>query len=558
MIFLLMGIGIVAAVMCVAGHDAGIGTPDAAARPTNGGAAKDSGLAAGIAADKNFSANKAVGTACATCPLNKIKLVELVEVVQRKTGKKWAGLADQMSEGTVGGATADSTDKAKPKITDRTDFHRNCYRQYINLDKDWPEGKEKRHPEYGRYIELRVRVAWVTQRKDSLSGKKVYWTFTHTAVDGRPRDLKDSEKEGFNSAGGHTAKVSTTDQWGWTPIMKFYLSQYGGDKFSVTVQADEEDQGKPSGKKHSTKTYQVWQRMWYQITEMDQKTGPGRLKMPSGVMTGVRKSFADVFIEMNDSGEFRTGGSGRNFKENFPAREDGFKWADKFCTRKCTPWKMHLVVVNHSADKMHQEITIANISSRNAFQIPSISFRPYDFDGTNWIVRAQYRYHFGIDWKDFPPNHVTLAGTKPYNHIRVDFKTDTIRPTRNMPATVRIEYLKAKTALGWGGTCLHLLICRAEFDEHFQPGQIPGTMTEVCVHEPGHSFGLVYDQPWKTRNRAQSAHCRFNNCVMWYQCGVGSPTTFHRETVGNPGCRTYMRRLDMSYDEMKDKWKFPR
>jgi hypothetical protein len=199
-----------------------------------------------------------------SCPLKqkkKIKLVELVEVVQR--GGK---------EGTVVGAAKASTEIQK--LAERTQKSGPAYKQFINLGKDI-EGADKRHPEFDRYIELKARVEWQDGKKPGLKGKKIHFSYDLTKGDKRDSqlatgktDLDSSENAYFEGGSGPNKDklVKAVNDDGWTDTIKFYLSQYGGDKYIVKAQADEEDKGSPSGKELKTSRYEVWRRFWYQLT----------------------------------------------------------------------------------------------------------------------------------------------------------------------------------------------------------------------------------------------------------------------------------------------------
>lgn len=189
------------------------------------------------------------------------KLVELVEVVQRA------------KFGAVAGATAASKHADCPKVAERTYQDGDAFKQFINLDKDI-DGHAQRHPEHERYIELRARIEWTSGDKSrSLAGKKVHWAYTLTPHSGaqRPAALDGEQNAGFGRANGTQTEIATTDKAGWTPIMKFYLSQYAGDRFSISAQADAQESGKPSGDTLSAGPYVVWRKFWYQMTHAEGK-----------------------------------------------------------------------------------------------------------------------------------------------------------------------------------------------------------------------------------------------------------------------------------------------
>lgn len=103
-------------------------------------------------------------------------------------------------------------------------------KQFINLDDQVQ--KAQFHPEYGRTIWLKARIRWVSGKKDSLQGKQVYWY--SVASNTNKKGLQKAQQESFASAGGGTAKKPyPTDKDGWTDRIPFYLSLYGGDRFSI-------------------------------------------------------------------------------------------------------------------------------------------------------------------------------------------------------------------------------------------------------------------------------------------------------------------------------------
>jgi hypothetical protein len=222
----------------------------------------------------------------------KIKIVELVEVV-RRAGK----------QGTVGGVTMKSADKNMKELVKRRPQNGE-FRQYINLDKDL-EGADKRHPEYGRHIELRARIERVDGSKKGLEGKKVHWNFETIRGAHRDSQLKSGQTDlhkdenAFFEGGTGLQKsnlITETDEKGWSKgIVKFHFSQYGSDKFTVKAQADEENKGTPSGKKLSAGQYVVWRRFWYQSTI--------RKGVPPPDISQSVTAYDEVFAEMKPAGK---------------------------------------------------------------------------------------------------------------------------------------------------------------------------------------------------------------------------------------------------------------
>ena len=181
------------------------------------------------------------------CPNRKaVTLVEFVEIVTRDK----PGVVEK--PGPASGKLA--------TVVTRAAVEGGKYQQFINLDKDL-EGAAKRQPANDRYIEVRARV-----EGDVLFGHTVHFSYTVTKGTKRPAVLKGMEKEGFGSAGGTEKTTATTDPEGWTDTVKFYLSQYGGDEFTLSAQADQCDAGKPTGAILKLVGYQTWRRFWYQKT----------------------------------------------------------------------------------------------------------------------------------------------------------------------------------------------------------------------------------------------------------------------------------------------------
>jgi hypothetical protein len=191
----------------------------------------------------------------ASCPLKQPHLVELVEVVTRS------------KLGVVVGAGA-----ASPKLstvatrTDKTDG--GAFKQYINLDKDL-DGADKRHPEYGRFVELRARV----EGEGSLSGLNVEFKLEIAKAPHRPAGLSGGVAEGFGSAGGAATTTSTTDAEGWTGTVQLHLSQYAGDSFKVVATLTE-----AGGGQASIGSFEVWRKFWYQHTRAASHTVPAPAK----------------------------------------------------------------------------------------------------------------------------------------------------------------------------------------------------------------------------------------------------------------------------------------
>ena len=199
---------------------------------------------------------------------NKATLAEFIEVVNRGV------------EGVVTGASSASA--SLPTHLNRQDKNLGLYKQYINIiDKDC-EGQAKRHPEYGRYIEIKARVTLDGKPK---SGESVVFSYTFKRGDYCPT-LLGTDTEGFESAGGPSLHIATTGPDGWTPTVKFYLSAYAGDYFDLSAKG-------PDGKELKLGHYQVWRKFWCQFTLLKGHQLPQ--------LTAVKAAFDKVFAEVKQA-----------------------------------------------------------------------------------------------------------------------------------------------------------------------------------------------------------------------------------------------------------------
>lgn len=220
---------------------------------------------------------KSTGSAVAHCektPEDIIELVELVEVVTQGT-EKWVS------------GPGSSTKKIAATVA-RTAKDGGDYKQYINLDRDL-EGQAKRHPENGRVIELKARIKWEDPTvSKSLAGHTVYFSYELTNGAGRPAIMHADEKEGF---GTQDTTSSVTNADGWTSVIPFTLSMYGGDKFKIV--AGLQAKSTPEDLK-SKAFYVVWRKFWYQLSLYKDKSAPDLAKSI--------EAYKKVFAEMTPAG----------------------------------------------------------------------------------------------------------------------------------------------------------------------------------------------------------------------------------------------------------------
>src|SRR5262249_27219545 len=145
------------------------------------------------------------------------------------------------------------------------------------------------HPEFTRKIKLKARVRWKGgDPSRSLAGKSVHWYVT-AGGSNRGSLTPASLKHGYDSDGGAEHKDSSTDSDGWTPVVEFHTSQYGGDQFtcSATLNADYTG-GLQAG------AYTVWRRIFYEVDCMNRVDGGTFSNLVNEA--GVQGEFAKQFV----------------------------------------------------------------------------------------------------------------------------------------------------------------------------------------------------------------------------------------------------------------------
>jgi hypothetical protein len=471
---------------------------------------------------------KAGGTpaACTTekCPLeDQIVLVELVEVFL-EAGKE----------------------KTQPP---------NGRDQFINLDEKVEPATA--HPEYGRSIQLKARVEWKAGDKNrSLTGKNVYWYIVPDAAN--RTGLTGAEKEGFAAAGGSAKNASTTDDKGWTPPVKFFLSLYGGDKFDVFVTEDPAYKG---GKKAGS--YIVWRKFWYHITEMKDGKG-GKFDVSATITSAFEAGYKTAFMKFTEKTP-RTEAVYVSYLAN--STERATEDRKYFTADDLSPFKCHIMTVDYS-ETATQNKTVEDDAPTTTYTTANWEVLWKQGGGTHpWKVSAKCK-PAGGSWADIPDGKFTLdilAGRPGFKKIKIDLGYITPAPTAAAPARIKLEIKVAGpgVALGWGGGSYHLYLCTGALRDIIVAADRDPTQKSDAVHEIGHALGLVNMPPapahahdaWE--DTAHASHCNKlpTECAMFWQSSTTRLTTFHFDSAGKTGCHDYLRRQDFSRSVMKDRWK---
>ena len=401
-----------------------------------------------------------------TKPAEKVVLVELVEVVSRS------------SEGVVVGAGQASL-KLKTTTT-RAEKANSEYKQFINIDND-VEGTDKRHPEYGRYIEVKARVE---VEGGSPSGRKVTFRFELTKGKDRPDGLTGDAKEGFGTAGGTDTTEVTTDGDGWTPTVKFYLSRYAGDTYQVLSEVAET--------KKAIGAYQVWRKFWYQTTRAKAHVVP----MPTLPIAAYAKILADmtaadeVTFDEADAPE-RTFYPGwmlehntGDAKESVIGGHNKAVFYQKFKAEKDKPVKGHLIMCQHQWDPSNaSQLLTATVTSN-----PSAELQ-VTLDGSRnaGVLKPALRGDLVVlgSWsagtksgKLTDDNVLIEKGRSSRTSFKISLPADAPDPTKT-PVTVSIKLAYGKF---YGGeSAVHQMLIAYTNDT--------AAFMQAVSHEFGHGFG---------------------------------------------------------------------
>jgi hypothetical protein len=416
-------------------------------------------------------------------------------------------------------------------------------KQYVNLDEETDPGAP--HPEYGRCIGLKVRVKWKKgDASRSLAGKVVYWT-AKAISKWSTKELAPSETEGFGSPGsGDYLWASLTDAAGWTPVVKFYLSQYGGDEFEISASSCLGEKGPKAG------PFTVWRRLYYDVAEMKSADGKDKFRFPESAHGRLKAAYADVYIEFEDTGERHLG----EYRENFETDPDAMAWARENCGAARVPQKVHFCVVDRGClrDSAQQQF-VEDVAYGQQFTSQRKIF-PHDFSGTRWLIKLEYRSEGVYRPLDVEPK---LLGTRGRRKFTIDFSGTPVTPTPTAQVLIRLTYLEAEPSLGFADDdTLHIMICKGteyEYSGSDTDREVAGT----AIHETGHALGLVSKKmKWRFRSKEHEGHCRFDTCVMWWSHTAERGSRFHSELIGYPGCRTYLRAKALDRETMRRSWDF--
>ncbi len=383
--------------------------------------------------------------------------------------------------------------------------------QYINMP------AANGHPELGRSVRLKARLKWSSGANNPLNGQKVYWYFKPDAKN--RASLPAALQAGFDTAG--TAQfTSTTAADGWTPIVHFIPSQYGGDNFEVYATTDA---GFTGGL--AAGDYTVWRRVFYELDCMkrpDAGTYADRADT-AGMQVNLKADFVDCV---------QTGTDDSPDHVRMIGEHEVAAWATKYRNGTGAPRYYHLLLIDTIAwDPSVAPLTKACGAGNDTITLPAAH---YLLKAGAWFVSATYRQ--GTATGSIPAANFTLSETgDPSNGsdafvISVSWNTIPVDPSQTVH--VRLSFTNWIEGSGLQvspGPATIIGVRGKERGYRASPDDVSKAALNTMLHEPGHAMGLApKTHPDGTSNPNQynkgGSHCSAlsNGCVMYE---ANSPST---------------------------------
>jgi hypothetical protein len=379
-------------------------------------------------------------------------------------------------------------------------------KQYVNLDAAVDPNKP--HPEYGQYIELKARViALSTKQSVSPAGQTVYWSVVPDSAN--RAGVVGNSKFGFDSTGGPNTKSVTTDAKGWTPAVKFYFSQYGGDRFEIFASLSQScgSQDPKAG------PFVVMRKLFY---ELDRMKRPRRGKY-SGSTDAMATELERSFVALKRVG-----------KDNAPAHQrivnnlEVDPWTAALRTGQGAPRYFHLVLLDTIAVDRTPQVRVFKLKGTSKIVLPS---KDNLLDVRDWFNDASYTQpatgksgtlsaaDFTLTEKGEPlKSNDAFVITLHSAALGLNMK-DEVELTLDFNTWVELSGIQSGPA-----TVVGIRWRERVFDAVERRNSTLNTM----VHEPGHSMGLASTtfpdgSACNTTYYKDGHHCHHNadTCVMW-------------------------------------------
>lgn len=164
-------------------------------------------------------------------------------------------------------------------------------RQIINQPRE-PGGAVTK--QNGRVIFLKARIRWRDSSKTaSLAGQSVRFYAQPTGGSQKdPAQLHADLRAGFDGPNRGMNKTVQTAADGWTPVVQFHTSRYGGDKFHAFATLLSTDSGGINGGE-----YEVWRKVSFEVDAMRRPSGVDYMDVAAGVINDFVAAHAGAFTE---------------------------------------------------------------------------------------------------------------------------------------------------------------------------------------------------------------------------------------------------------------------
>jgi len=422
------------------------------------------------------------------CPL--VELVELVEVVTKGKGEvPVTGVADAPKDGGV----PVPWDSKLARLKRPT----NPERQYINLPKKSKGFGHGGAPHHDRYVELRARVKPKGSGSGSLAGKAVHFSYTPSYGTDRPAELYAGGKEGFGHQNAATLKTYTNKD-GWTGVVRFYMSMYGGDKFKIAAQADEDGKGN-LGKKLETGDYQVWKEIRYTLACMKRPSGSDYSDRVTEAT--LKSEYKKSFIELT-----RTGVLSKPAHKLLIETNKSNVWAASELPAKADR-TLNFALIDTLAKGAPIAFNLDADAPGNVFWW-TLSGGSYAFDlsaQNKWLTSAKYydknQALASRVLHALPNNKVTLTLDGLNYKLTVDVSgvVSGGLPLNRIHVVLALKKRDSLSGLSWGP----ITIVAMRWRERNYSGKEGDATLHTMLHESGHYLGVA---PKKLPDKTQSAN----------------------------------------------------
>lgn len=412
--------------------------------------------------------------------------------------------------------------------------------QWVNLDPSVSGGP---HYDYGRVVYLKAKLKWRSgDQSRSLSGKTVYWQIEPAGSN--RADLATNVKHGFDSAGSLTVrKTSTTDSDGWTPVVQVYLSNYGGDQFSVrATELDNYTSGKVAG------AFTVWKKIYYTLACMLRSGGGSNYSNRVTEATLVSE-YQNSFVQLE-----KVGALGTPAHQLLVEYDQARTWGRSNLPAEAAR-TMNFALIDTLAKGAPIAFTREADPPGNTFSW-TLSSGSYAFDlsaQNRWLTSAQYydkrQPAASRTMHNLANNKVTLTESGLNYRLAVDVSTiiTAALPRQHIHVVLNLKKRDFLSGLSWGA----ITIVGMRWRERNYSGNEGNATMHTMFHESGHYLGVA---PKKLPDAAQTNNPRYYDesslgVGQGPHCSfpVNNPAT-SAALPANPQCIMYHEfRLTMSF-----------